>query len=428
MNDGATPVVARARRIVIANYSGYILGDDAIFEALLAMLRRAYGPSVAFDALTALPERTRARYPVGEAEHIYDYLGTARTRGRVWRMLARADLLVIGGGDLLEGQRALLVLVALASLLGTPVVLAGIGVLRPETARRRHLLRWTARRASLIAVRDAESARLLGEVGVRQPAPRVLPDLAVGLEPPAPGLARALLAAEGLDLSRPYIALNLRVPDPGQYGMRWGEEEYAAVAHACRVLLDREACDVIAVPMVRAATMPATEAMADDQLLYHLTERIARPGRVHVLRGDYRPMEVAALLGGARVAVGMRLHFLLLAAASGVPIVALSYAPKVQAFMERVGLEHVCLEMSGITPFALERGISTALTECAIITSRLAAWYAEAHDQLQSLEREFAALAYTRPAGHIRRGAGLPLGAPLRAALALSSHRKGYHP
>lgn len=47
--------------------------------------------------------------------------------------------------------------------------------------------------------------------------------------------------------------------------------------------------------------------------------------------------EQLAAIGSASLVVGMRLHALILAAAAGVPALALSYDPKVEAFAAQVG-------------------------------------------------------------------------------------------
>jgi polysaccharide pyruvyl transferase WcaK-like protein len=47
--------------------------------------------------------------------------------------------------------------------------------------------------------------------------------------------------------------------------------------------------------------------------------------------------DVLAAIGGCDALVGMRLHALLLAANRGIPVVAWSYDPKVDALMHRIG-------------------------------------------------------------------------------------------
>ncbi len=48
--------------------------------------------------------------------------------------------------------------------------------------------------------------------------------------------------------------------------------------------------------------------------------------------------ELLALIAGCDLLIGMRLHALVFAALAGVPLVAISYDPKVEGVMEQLGL------------------------------------------------------------------------------------------
>ena len=56
-----------------------------------------------------------------------------------------------------------------------------------------------------------------------------------------------------------------------------------------------------------------------------------------VLPGDYAPEEWMALAGQMDLFLGMRLHALIFAAAMGVPLVGLSYDPKIDSLLSRLG-------------------------------------------------------------------------------------------
>ena len=63
--------------------------------------------------------------------------------------------------------------------------------------------------------------------------------------------------------------------------------------------------------------------------------------------------------------VGMRLHALILAAAAGVPSVALSYDPKVAAFMAASGQGDAVVELKGSAPGVLAQIIGRVWAERA---------------------------------------------------------------
>lgn len=419
-------------RIAIANYSGYIVGDDAMFESLLALIRRACGPGTTIDAFTAVPERTRLRYPVAQTTHIYEYNATAEARRRAINIISHADLLLIGGGDLIEGQLALNTLTLLARLFGTPVGYAGVGVLIPPSSRDRRRLRRSAKRTHFIVTRDAASAEALRKLGVDRPREiQVLPDLAAGMERPVPraGNVRDLIQArEDIRLPRRFVAVNLRSPEPAQYAATWGDAEYYALADVCRELIDEHDMDIVGVPLMRSATDPfqGQYGKADDELLDALAALIGRPGRVRVLRAEYGPAEISHILGRSVVAIGMRLHFLVLSACAGVPVIALSYASKVRSFMRGIGQEHLCLDAGALDGAELAAAIATVSARRAEIHADLEQWHEDAVCQLvwvEKLVRTWS--AHYAPLRRIRRFCLRPVALALLTSLHLRGTLRG---
>lgn len=307
------------KRVVISGYYGFgNAGDDAIAAAIVRDLRDAV-PDVAPVILSADPAATARQLGV-EAVHRFSTAG-------ITRALARADLLVSGGGTLLQdvtSTRSLLYylgVLRLARALGVPAMLYanGIGPIRRPWNRR--VTRWVVDRVQVISVRDAESRAALDELGIRGPRVEVTADPVFSLRPADSGRARAILAAEGVPSGRSLVGVSVR-PWRGA-----SPETLAALADG---LVSRFGLGVLFVPMQPSRDLP---------LALEVRNRMREPGAV--LRGRYPADELLAVLGELRLLLGMRLHSLIFAVAQGVPVVGLAYDPKVDAFLARV--RQLCL-------------------------------------------------------------------------------------
>ena len=65
--------------------------------------------------------------------------------------------------------------------------------------------------------------------------------------------------------------------------------------------------------------------------------------------------EFLALIARADIVFSMRLHGLICALAVGIPLLALSYDPKVESFMEQAGLEDYCMSYDNFKCNAAEQ-------------------------------------------------------------------------
>lgn len=300
-------------------FSGYFgcgnAGDEAVLEASIGLLR-ARRPDLGVAVLSANPSDTAARYGVRSYPRMEPRA--------VVRALRETDLLLSGGGSLLQDRTSLrsliyyLGVIRLALALRRPVMVfaQGIGPLARPAARR--MTGALLRRVALIAVRDRESAVLLEELGVRGPgAPeiQVTADPAFALEPEetarVDGILRPMQRPGG-----PLVAVSLRSWPGMAQAAEAIHEGLAAALPGARVL----ACPfqpgedgAICASFVRS--MGEAACLVDEPL---------------------RPREWRALLGHVDLVVAARLHALILAAAAGTPTVAIAYDPKVAALQKRL--------------------------------------------------------------------------------------------
>lgn len=285
-------------RVVVSGYYGFgNAGDESVLAGLLDGLRREE-PEIEVTVLSGDPDHTRRAHGV-EA--------IPRARPALVAALRASDGLISGGGSLLQDRTSARPvayyagLMHLARLLRRPYVIHAQG-LGPITRRANRALAASALRgAAHVSLRDSASVALARDLGVRRPIDLV-PDAALALRPPAGPGGHLLLAVRSWGDSTAHLE-----------GLRAGLRELAADL------------PILALPMHDPVDRQASMAAIEDI-----------PNADVVPPGASLDEQLAAI-GSASLVVGMRLHALILAAAAGVPALAISYDPKVEAFAAQVG-------------------------------------------------------------------------------------------
>ncbi|HUA09889.1 MAG TPA: polysaccharide pyruvyl transferase CsaB [Candidatus Acidoferrales bacterium] len=297
-------------RVLLSGYYGFgNLGDEALLDVIVTQMRARF-PAAQIDVLSATPEATAQRYGV-EA--------TPRWSMRsVREAVARADVVLSGGGGLLQTATSARSVVYYAGILReairlrrkTMVFAQSIG---PLDLLGRIVVRSFCRGLDRATVRDARSLKLLQSLLPQTPAeqtadPVFLYDLPV---------EEIDLSSEGLG-GDPYAIVSVRKISNLKDGQ-----------HAIARAVDRLA----SVHGVRVAFLPlggASDAEVSTAII-----RLCKSAPM--LLPECSLERAAAILRGARVVIGMRLHALILAARFAVPFLAIPYDPKVAALCDDLG-------------------------------------------------------------------------------------------
>jgi polysaccharide pyruvyl transferase CsaB len=296
-------------RVLLSGYYGFgNLGDEALLEVIVQRLRAAFRQP-AIDVLSAAPLRTAAEHGV-EA--------TARWDWRAVRAaIARADVVLSGGGGLLQNATSFRSLLYYAGVLRegvrlrrkTMIFAQSIG---PLDRLGRLTVRRLCRGVQRATVRDERSRRLLSEIlpqtrVERTADPVFLYDTAVD---------DVDLSAEGLGReSGSYAIVSVRKAPGVRDGTR-------LLAHVVDRLATRH--------RIRCAFLPLGGA-ADAAVA---TDVIRACASAPVLLPEAPLRKTAAIIAHAQVVIGMRLHAIVLAARYAVPFLAVPYDPKITALCE----------------------------------------------------------------------------------------------
>ena len=291
-------------KIVISGYYGFNnAGDEALLTAILAALR-AVEPTADITVISGNPGNTIAKHQV---KSLYRFAAV-----RLLRAIREADLVISGGGSLLQdvtSKRSLayyLSVIAAAKWKRKKVMLfaQGIGPIRSRLMRL--LTRLVVNRADVITVRDRDSAEELARMGVPAAKVEVTADPVLMLNPESKVMGKAILTEAGLDPYKPIIGVSVR---------EWP---------------DNQRC---------LKPLQVSKDLADSKLLQSYLPKIRN--RVALLQGDYSTEEFLSVIGSFRLLIGMRLHALIFAAVMKVPLMAISYDPKVDSFLKAIEAQAV---------------------------------------------------------------------------------------
>lgn len=344
--------------ILISGYYGFgNAGDEAMLTAILGALYERE-PNAVVTVISGNPARTRETHGVQAISRL--------AMPRILREVSRCDLLISGGGSLLQdvtSKRSLyyyLGIIRLALWCKKPVFLyaQGIGPLFRPAAR--NTVRDVLNRTQAITVRDKGSQELLTELGVTTPPITVTADAVLAMHPGDPDIGRMLMRRYGISGIAPKIGVSVREwRGNGQYKQK--------LAQACDELQHRTDGQIIFVPM----QYPEDKVAAED-----IASAMKKPAVV--LDESYTTAELMGIIGAMDVVIGIRLHALIFAALMGVPSVGISYDPKVDRFLESVGenaiatIDNVDADaLAELTLKRLQQGISdTERKQVAILRSR----------------------------------------------------------
>jgi polysaccharide pyruvyl transferase CsaB len=281
-------------KFLINGYFGFgNAGDEAVLAAMLDHLGAA-SPGATFCATSGDPQNTKATFGC-------DAVGRQAPRELVAALNA-SDVFLSGGGSLVQDVTSVrnvvyyTSLIRLARLSRKPVMIyaQGVGPLHQSISRK--LARAAFNAATLLTVRDPESAELLRKIGVTQPV-EITADPVWGLEARGPIVKT----------KRWMVALR-----------SWPHTDEGAISRVVKAIR------AAAAPVGAQLSFLPMQPGRDHEILQGLTE----PDEILETRGKH-PGEVLALAASCELMLAMRLHALIFAASQGVPVVAFDYDPKV---------------------------------------------------------------------------------------------------
>ncbi len=355
--------------IVIGGYYGAgNVGDEAILYAILHDLR-SYDPSLNFIVLSHDPKKTCAEHGVVSIfwEDINALLEAA----------LRCDLIILGGGGIFHDYwgidpdkylrrgfwdiTAFGSLPLLAKLLNIPCAIMAVGVGPFKSDWGCEHTRLAFERSQIATIRDTESMDYLRKTGIQlegqdSPIVSVFPDIVFGLESRSSDkydVEELLEDKYSIGKDTPLLGISLRYWE-SETPLK---ERLTSIAQGViQFLKENPQVHVVTIPFQVLNATPHTD---DSIVLRELAEIINMPDRVHLINISITPHFAQALIGRCRAILGMRFHSVVMSINTGTPIVAISYAPKVQSIMESIGLAEYCNLSLAPNPDDLEKQLQS---------------------------------------------------------------------
>ena len=289
-------------------------GDEAILHALIAEMR-GIDPWMPISVMSRRAAET-SRYCGVDAVYTFDF-------PRMLRTMRCRELFVNGGGSLLQdvtSTRSLwyyLFTLGAAKRRGCRVMMYGCGIGPIRGKLNRKLAGRTVQRSvDAVTLREENSLQELRSLGVTAPEVLVASDPALSLRPAPEAEIDRLMRGLGLDPAGRYLCFSLR---------RWTgvKDKLELFAAAADYAWERYGLQ----PLLLTVN-PAQ----DDRT----TERFAALIHAPCVTVDAPPetAEIVGLVGRMTAVLAMRLHVLIFAASQAVPLAAVSYDPKVAAFLD----------------------------------------------------------------------------------------------
>lgn len=302
-------------KIVVSGYYGFNnAGDEAMLYAILKGLHQIYtDPDI--TVISGHPENTKRVFNVHTVPR-FDMKG-------IIRALRQSDLLISGGGSLLQDVTSWKSLMYYLTIIMIGVILRkhvflfsqGIGPVRHRWVR--WVLRFVLNRVDAITVRDSESKGFLERLGVHNKI-NCTADAVLTLSPVSLDEGQSILRKASVPAGKKLIGISVR------YWMNsndWMESFHKFITD----MRKQGDYTFVFIPMQYPEDAKAAATI------------VGQEKDVYILKGSYDTEQLMSIIGNFDLLIGIRLHALIFAALMHVPFIGISYDPKIDNFLNSVG-------------------------------------------------------------------------------------------
>ena len=321
-------------KVVISGYYGSgNAGDEAMLTSILKLFAKSL-PQVNITVLSVNPNDTIARHKVKAVAHLNPFA--------VIKSIFDSDLLISGGGSLLQNvtsRRSLyyylgVILIAIIFQKKVMLFAQGIGPIYGNFPRQ--LTKFILNKVDLITVRDSGSLDELQRLNIFKPQIECTADPVLALNPVELDFGKNIIDK----VNRPLIGIAIR---------RW--KNFERFKFELAKAIDSIDADFIFIPM----QVPFDVFAADE--VKQLTKKNCK-----VLEDKFSTNELLSIVGNLDLLIAVRLHALIFASVMNVPMLGISYDPKIDRFLNSIGQSSIG-EINQLDTFKISKAIKNKLNK-----------------------------------------------------------------
>lgn len=310
------------KRVLISGYYGFDnTGDEAILEALTLALTQS---GVEISVLSRNPERTQELYKV-KAFNRFNIID-------VFKALKGSDVLISGGGSLFQDVTSsislyyYLAVVQMALIMKKNVYIYSQGIGPINKRLNRNLFSKIVNKVKSISVRDNLSYEELLKLRIHKPSIDITSDPVFLLQPASTERGLEILSEIGVNVRDKGYFIGVAVRP-------WKEKNVAAekLAEIADKVIEEFNAELIFFPF---------HYPCDLDFVRDIIQKMRN--KPFVLENRYLPSEIMSVIGLMDVNIGIRLHSLIFSACMGVPMIGISYDPKIDGFLNSLGVKPIC--------------------------------------------------------------------------------------
>ncbi|MCF6092590.1 polysaccharide pyruvyl transferase CsaB [Microaerobacter geothermalis] len=307
-------------KILISGYYGFDnTGDDTVLFGIISSLKKQH-PDAEITVLSNKPDETASLFGIKS----YNRWKVSE----IIKQIKECQLLVMGGGSLLQDATSprsviyYLGIILLAKLFRKSVAFYGQGVGPISHPLSKWLIKQVVNRIDVITVRDAQSGEDFRSFGVNQVPIYVTADPAVTINPNEIDLSigKSILEQHQIDAADQILAISVR---------DWkNQQKYKKEVARFADNMGEKGWKIVFIPMQYPSDVEPSKKIASF---------MKHPSVIIEEKLNFK--EIMSMIGNVDMVLGLRLHAVILSAVMNTPFISISYDPKIDRFVQRLGLK-----------------------------------------------------------------------------------------